>query len=1056
MMESSTASSSGATSSVQIAFACSHGSTLRHSAWRYLRVASARPSFAVSAFTSHGTSIARRPRSERHFTQLVALISKSKAPSSQPDFPQPPPPSAGGSGRSAAKKAPSTSSRKASYVDDTEEGEELCFVDECTELYRMPPPEIARLVDASVDPAVSLQPVAKEYLILLDRPNLPPIAEVAAEELRLAGFRVNATTYAPSRADYFIGIHLQRIDDSQRTRLPVTGLPEKNTRSSSHEIGYLRWSPDGRKFAFCVYEPLHGLELWCADVDTREARCVLPGVRLNAVCGDPFTWSSDSRTLVAKFVIEERSPPTRPLVPRGPVVQENMSSKPAPSRTYQDLLKDRHDVALFAHYTTCQLGRVDVDTGVMTPLGLPAAFRRASPSPDGKYILADAMNPPYQYMTPAGRFPRTVEVWSMDTGEVVATVADIPLQDKIPIAFDGVGEGPRGIGWRSDAPSTLYWAEAQDGGDPNVDAEIRDCIYTLPAPFTGAPRRLASLAWRYNGIVWGTDSVALLIERRYKTRSSRSYLIAPGKDYDSSLQTSEMVSATSGVATEIPDKSDFFPVAAQGPCCARACDLGQGEAPRRKIIDITNWEDRYNDPGNVCTVRNEAGKIVLRLMHPHKAVGGKNEGEDSMNGIGGEIRDEVPAQIGRPFFLMQGAGASDDGDRPFLSVLDTVTGEQTRIWQSCPPKFETVVSVLDENPETGLVQTVLLRQETRKENPNFFIFELRQDESVLARQLRPNNAPASPLASRLPITSAHRNLRAVTAFPHPSPELADVQYEMVHYKRKDGVRLNANLYLPPGYNKEHDGPLPVFIWAYPREFKSAIHAGQTRGSPYTFVRLARTPLYWLTAGYAILDGPAMPIVGEGDAEPNDTYVQQLVMSAEAAVDFLVERGVAVRHQIAIGGHSYGAFMAVNLLAHAPDLFCCGIARSGAYNRTLTPFGFQSEERTLFQAPSVYTEMSPYIYADRIKSPLLLIHGEADNNPGTFPMQSERLYQALKGHGKICRYVSLPHEGHGYRARESVMHALAEMTDWLDRFSKNAEPTPKWESSLKKETSVSRS
>lgn len=937
----------------------------------------------------------------------------------------------------------------------------MCFIDECTEVYRAPPPAIARLVDASVDPAVSLQPGAKEHLVLLERPNLPPIAEVAAEELRLAGFRINAATYAPSRADYFSGMHMQRIEDEERKALEFEGLEAlRGGGGGRFQIGYVRWAPDGRRFAFCVYRPMRGLELWCAEVDgERKARCVLPDVRLNAVCADPFTWSSDSRTIVAKFVIEDRQPPRRSPVPRGPVVQENLSSKPAPSRTFQDLLKDRHDVALFAHYTTCQLGRVDVGEvgdvgeGTLTNLGLPAAFRRASPSPDGKYILVDAMTPPYEFMTPASRFPRTVEVWSMETGRLVSPVADIPLQDKIPIAFDGVGEGPRGIGWRADAPSTLYWTEAQDGGDPNVDAEIRDCVFTLSAPFTTAPRRLASLAWRFHALVWGSDSVALLTERRYKTRSARSYLIAPGDPRsdakgDGSSGDDDNGGCPPGFVPVLPDASSAGDESGggeetlAGPCCARACDLSQGEAPRRMVIDIANWEDRYNDPGSVCTVRNQAGKVVLRLMYPLKSEAEKQDAAGR----------NAPIQVGRPYFLMQGAGASDDGDRPFLSIFDTVTGQQTRIWQSCPPKFESVVTILNEDPNTGMARTILIRQETPRENPNFFLFDIDSDadNSLLVNRHASIGAPFSPLASRIPATSGNRPLRAVTSFSHPAPELVDAQREIVTYMRKDGVRLNGNLYLPPGYEAERDGPLPVFVWAYPREFKSAAYASQTRGSPYRFVRLARTPLYWLTAGYAIFDGPLIPIVSDetetegGGGEPNDTFVSQLVSSAEAAVDYLVERGIGVRGRIAIGGHSYGAFMAVNLLAHAPDLFCCGIARSGAYNRTLTPFGFQSEERTLWDAPSVYSEMSPYMYAPKIKAPLLLIHGDADNNPGTFPMQSERMYQALKGHGKITRYVTLPSEGHGYRARESVMHSLAEMTEWLDRYAKpdvNRRPPP---------------
>lgn len=888
--------------------------------------------------------------------------------------------------------------------DDDED--DLDFMEEGEETYRLPPPEIARLVDAVADPTVSLQPASKEWIVLLHRPSLPPIAEVAAEELRLAGFRINANTYAPSRTDYYIGMAMQRVDDPQRTELFVTGLPPPVGDSPYLELGFLRWSPDGKRFAFCKYDPLFGLELWIVEADTRRASCLLPGVRLNAVCGEPFTWNSDSKAIIAKFVIEDRPVPGRHSVPRGPIVQENFSTKPAPSRTFQDLLQSRHDRRLFEHYTTCQLGIVDVETGSLRKIGAPAAFRGASPSPNGEYLLTDAMVPPFPYMMPAGRFPRRVEVWHTHSGEVACIVANIPLQDKIPIAFDGVGEGPRGIGWRSDVPAMLYWAEAQDGGDPNREAEVRDHLYTLSAPFIGAPRRLASLPWRYGSIMWGSDSVALLSERRYKTRSSRSYLLAPGP----------------ADASGVPDMGDFAsnggnPLAL-GPCCARACDLSQSEAPKRLLFDIPNWEDRYNDPGSVCTVRHESGKSVLKLIYPS----GRGKETDS----GG---------VGRPFLMLHGSGASEDGDRPDMSLMDTVCGTKTLLWQSSPPNFESVAIILKEEEETGAPTELLIRREAQKTNPNFFVVDVTKESESAFSKISESSGEVKARADLHSGLHSTLAVRPLTDFPHPAPELIDVQREMVWYERADGLRLQASLYLPPGYKAERDGPLPVFMWAYPREYKSAEFAGQTRGSPYRFVRLARTPLYWLTRGYAILDGPEMAIVGEGETEANDSYVEQLVMSAEAAVKFVEERGIGERGRIAIGGHSYGAFMTVNLLAHAPHLFCCGIARSGAYNRTLTPFGFQSEERTLWEARNVYQRMSPYMFANQIESPLLLVHGDADNNPGTFPMQSERLFQAMKGHGKVCRYVNLPHEGHGYRARESVMTVLAEMTTWLDRYCK---------------------
>jgi len=279
--------------------------------------------------------------------------------------------------------------------------------------------------------------------------------------------------------------------------------------------------------------------------------------------------------------------------------------------------------------------------------------------------------------------------------------------------------------------------------------------------------------------------------------------------------------------------------------------------------------------------------------------------------------------------------------------------------------------------------------------------------------------------------------RAVTAFADPQPQLRGVTRQFVTYERKDGVKLSATLYLPPDYKPGQK--LPMLMWAYPREFTDPDVAGQVTGSPYRFTTVSgASHLLLLTQGYAIFDNPTMPIIGPGETA-NDTYVEQLVASAEAAVDKAVALGVTDRDRIGVGGHSYGAFMTANLLAHS-DLFRAGIARSGAYNRTLTPFGFQNERRTFWEVPSIYARMSPFFHANRINEPILLIHGEMDDNSGTFPIQSERLYMALKGLGGTVRYVTLPYEAHGYAARESVLHTVAEMLNWMDRWVKHAPRT----------------
>ncbi len=358
----------------------------------------------------------------------------------------------------------------------------------------------------------------------------------------------------------------------------------------------------------------------------------------------------------------------------------------------------------------------------------------------------------------------------------------------------------------------------------------------------------------------------------------------------------------------------------------------------------------------------------------------------------------VLAQAG-DWIYMTGPGGSPDGDRPFLDRVNTRTGQRERLFRSDSDSYESVVAILD--PQA---RRLLTRYETTSQPPNYYVVER-------ARGAR----------------------RALTAFPHPAPEIAAVVKQRVDYLRDDGIPLSGELHLPPSHRP--GDRLPVVIWAYPREYTDSAGAGQIRGSPnqFTWIRGA-SHLLFVTQGYAVLDNASMPIVGGLTA--NDTYVEQLVASAQAAIDKLVDMGVADRNRIGIAGHSYGAFMTANLLAHS-DLFKAGIARSGAYNRSLTPFGFQYERRSFWDAPQVYFRMSPFMQADQINEPLLLIHGAADNNAGTHPMQSERLYHAVRGLGGTVRLVFLPHESHGYQARESVLHAVWEMLQWFDRHVKGA-------------------
>jgi dipeptidyl aminopeptidase/acylaminoacyl peptidase len=357
-------------------------------------------------------------------------------------------------------------------------------------------------------------------------------------------------------------------------------------------------------------------------------------------------------------------------------------------------------------------------------------------------------------------------------------------------------------------------------------------------------------------------------------------------------------------------------------------------------------------------------------------------------------------QAGDNIFLA-GSGASPEGARPFVDRLNLTTLATDRLFQTSGRSYEQVIAVLSDDGSR-----ILTRYESSTEPPNVYVRDVKADTR-----------------------------RAITNYQHPAPQLKGVQKQLVTYKRNDGVELSATIITPAGWTPAQ-GPLPTLLWAYPREFTDPDNASQVTGSANRFPSLlGASHLLFLTQGYAIIDDPAMPIVGPGETA-NDTYVQQLVASAQAAVDRAVELGVTDRDRVVVGGHSYGAFMTANLLAHS-DIFRAGLARSGAYNRTLTPFGFQNERRTFWEVPQIYGNMSPFFHAHKINEPVLLVHGEADNNSGTFPIQSERMFMALKGHGATVRYVTLPFESHGYAARESVLHTIAEMLNWANEFAKNA-------------------
>ena len=771
--------------------------------------------------------------------------------------------------------------------------------------YRLPPPEVVEIADAAPAPRVSSSPDGK-WMLLVERASLPSIAEVARPMLRLAGLRIDPAARAPYRTSFDRGLSLRPLTGGEAQRIP---LP------AGARLDRVLWSHDSRHFAFTLAGE-EGTHLYAVDVEAPGEPRLL-SKRLNTILVGP-RWMPDGRTLLCSLVPEAQGPaPEAPAAPAGPNTQET-SGDTSPLRTYQDLLQDPHDEALFEHYATSQTALIGVD-GEQRLLGPAGILSDLEPDPDGQRLLVTEVRRPFSYLMPYYQFGQRVSVWKL-AGGLIQRIADIPPAENVPLG--GVRLGPRSIGWHAHRPGTLVWCEALDGGDPEREVPARDRWMTWGAPFKGDPAELLRVEHRARGLSYLEDSQLLI-----------------SSEYDRERRWSRVL----------------------------LHDLSRPAAEPR-VLEDRSRRDRYADPGRLVTRTDARGRDLVRL-----------DGE---------------------WMYRAGGGVSPEGVLPFLDRQNVRTLESERLWRCAPGAYESVSEVFEPEASQGLA--FLTRRETPSSPSNLFLRRVGADEPL-----------------------------ALTDFPDPSPWLRGVHKEVVTYERADGVSLHATLYLPPDH--EQGQRLPLLVWAYPIEFRDPEVAGQVSASPWRFTRVeGLSHLVLLSQGYAILDGATMPIVGDPETM-NDTFVEQIVGAASAAIDFAVERGFADRERVVVGGHSYGAFMTANLLAHC-DLFAAGVARSGAYNRTLTPFGFQSERRTFWEAPEAYFAVSPFMHADEIDEPLLMIHGEIDNNSGTFPLQSQRLFQAIKGNGGTARLVMLPHESHGYRARESVLHVHAETIEWFARFA----------------------
>ena len=777
--------------------------------------------------------------------------------------------------------------------------------------YKIPPEVIKNLVEADPQPSLNLN--NKGTLgVILRRDGYQSIADLAKDELRIAGTRLDPVRYTSSRMTYYKSFSILDVKSGSEIEVEYP----KNGKFS-----YFNWSPDEKKIAYTNTTD-DGVELWVLDIETKKSTR-LSDILINDINVKPFQWFNSSDEILISLRCNEKKPVIS-KVPSGPIIQET-NNQNAPSRTYQDLIKNKNEEILFEHYSCVSLVKISLDIKNISIVE-KGMIKEYDLSPDNEFLMIKTIKKPFSYLVPYYRFPYNVEVINLLNGSS-SLIAEIPIDEVRPKGFDATRSGIRSVSWRNDLGSELYWVEANDNGDPKNNVEFRDIIYTLSKPFNSEKKELAKTKLRFRSIRWSNSGYALLSERLWKNRSEMTSLI----NTDS-----------------------------------RSLD---------KVLFDRKYDDIYSDPGSPILIKNKFGRNVF--------------------------------QIRKNSILMIGQGGSPEGYRPFLSSFNIKNLETKIIFRSEAPYYERPIKLFDQNEKI-----IITSRESKSDNPNYFI-----------RNIQSNT------------------LERITNFKNPYEKLNDLKKEVINYKREDGIDLSSIVYTLKSYDPAKEGRLPVLIWAYPREYTSKKVASQVRNSPYRFTRISYgSPIFWALRGYAVMASTEMPIVGFDGDQPNDSFRKQLVMNARAAIDKIVDMGIGDRERVGVGGHSYGAFMTANLLAHS-DLFAAGIARSGAYNRTLTPFGFQREERTYWEAPELYNYMSPFMHADKVNEPILLIHGEEDNNSGTFPIQSIRFYNAIKGHGGTSKLVMLPKESHGYRAKESILHTLYEMDSWLEKFVKNKNLKP---------------
>ncbi len=772
-----------------------------------------------------------------------------------------------------------------------------------------------------------------------------------------------------------------RVNHPNNLSLKIGGV-DYSVKNLPEELNivHLKWSPSNKYVAFANITDSQ-VDLWRVDVATLEAEKISEQPMNLTTLRDGF-YFVDDQTIIYLSTIEGAIAPDMDKIATGPAVQE-VYGKKFGGRTIADVISTPAEEAMFEYLTTSQMVKVS-DSGV-EKIGEPAIISSINLSPDKSYMLRRTVHRPYSYITALSSFPHKLELVELATGEVVKTLEDKTLQEDEDKDKRDKAPTPTSYSWRADMPSTLYWSErlVEQKEDPkDKDGKGGDADHKGPRGDGAAQGKPAPGADKPGA---PTDAPKDGDKKEEKPEKSFQTMIyqqaAPFTAEKELILRSEYSFAgiTWGNATFALYNDSSMKQKVRRTLKFNPSNVDE---PQELLISKSTLPDsvkNYTVIGRPYTVKNEYGESVLYL--DKKAT--------KLYFTGSNRPDEEGVMMS------------------FIDEFDLKKGEFKELWISTAP-YKTEIEKIDDFKNLK----VLVSRVSPTSPTNYALIDVKKGVDT-------------------PLTS----------FADPVPAIRELGREFVSYTRKDGVEQRALLITPKGYNKESDGTLPVFMWAYPGEYKNAIEAEKRHVHKYNFVATTSAALAALE-GYAVMLDMSMYIVADSlDGEPNDVFISQLVSNAEAAIDFVVDYGVGDRHRVAVGGHSYGAFMTAHLLSQS-ELFAAGIARSGAYNRSLTPFGFQTERRTYWKNPELYYNMSPFSFADKLKDPILLIHGALDENTGTFPIQSQRLYQALSYFGSTSRYVVLPYESHGYRAVQSNYQLWWETINWLDKYVKDAKPREK--------------